>query len=73
MANHTIAETISIPYLEEKGLFSWITSTDHKRISIMYLVSISTFFILAGISALLVRFELFTPGKRRLMLIRLWK
>ncbi len=63
MANHTIAETISIPYLEEKGLFSWITSTDHKRISIMYLLSISTFFVLAGISSLLFRFELLMPGK----------
>ncbi|MCI0454821.1 MAG: cytochrome c oxidase subunit I [Candidatus Dadabacteria bacterium] len=63
MANHTIAETISIPYLEERGLLSWLTSTDHKRISIMYLLSISTFFILAGISALLFRLELLTPGK----------
>src|SRR3990172_2526657 len=63
MANHTIAEAIAVPYLEEKGLLSWITSTDHKRISIMYLLSISTFFVLAGISALLVRFELLTPGK----------
>jgi len=63
MANHTIAETITIPYLEEKGLLSWLTSTDHKRISIMYLLSISTFFVLAGISALLLRFELLTPGK----------
>ncbi len=63
MANHTIAETIAIPYLAERGLFSWLTSTDHKRISIMYLLSISTFFVLAGVSALLVRFELLTPGK----------
>jgi cytochrome c oxidase subunit 1 len=63
MANHTIAETISIPYLEEKGLLSWITSTDHKRISIMYLLSISAFFVVAGISALLFRLELLTPGK----------
>jgi cytochrome c oxidase subunit 1 len=63
MANHTIAETIQIPYLEEKGILSWVTSTDHKRISILYLTSITTFFILAGISALLVRLELLTPGK----------
>jgi cytochrome c oxidase subunit I len=63
MANHTIAEAIHIPYIEEKGLISWVTSTDHKRISILYLVSISTFFVLAGIAALLVRLELLTPGK----------
>src|ERR1700752_4692536 len=63
MANHTIAEAIYIPYIEEKGILSWVTSTDHKRISILYLVSISTFFVLAGIAALLVRLELLTPGK----------
>ncbi len=63
MANHTIAETIQIPYLEEKGILSWVTSTDHKRISILYLLSISTFFVLGGISALLIRLELLTPGK----------
>lgn len=63
MANHTIAEAIQIPYLEEKGLISWITSTDHKRISILYLLSISTFFVIGGISSLLVRLELLTPGK----------
>src|SRR5579885_1848238 len=63
MANHTLAEAIQIPYLEEKGLISWITSTDHKRISILYLLSISTFFVVGGIAALLVRLELLTPGK----------
>ncbi len=63
MANHTIAETMTIPYLQERGLLSWLTSTDHKRISIMYLLSISAFFVLAGISALLFRLELLTPGK----------
>jgi len=63
MANHTIAESIQIPYLEEKGLISWITSTDHKRIRILYLLSISTFFVIGGISSLLVRLELLTPGK----------
>ncbi len=63
MANHTIAETIYVPYLEKKGLLSWLLSTDHKRIGIMYLVSISTFFLIAGLAALLMRLELISPGK----------
>ncbi len=63
MVNHTIAETIPIPYLEEKGLLSWALSTDHKRIAIMYLVTISTFFLIGGIASLLVRIELIAPGK----------
>ncbi|HEX3036170.1 MAG TPA: cbb3-type cytochrome c oxidase subunit I, partial [Thermodesulfobacteriota bacterium] len=61
MANHTI--TAPAPYLEEKGILSWILSTDHKRIGIMYLTSVTTFFILAGIAALLIRLELISPGK----------
>jgi cytochrome c oxidase subunit 1 len=63
MANHTIAETLPVPFLEQKGVLSWILSTDHKRIGIMYLTSISTFFVLAGIFALLMRYELLTPEK----------
>jgi cytochrome c oxidase subunit 1 len=63
MANHTIAETLPVPFLEQKGILSWILSTDHKRIGIMYLASISTFFTVAGIFALFMRYELLTPEK----------
>lgn len=63
MANHTIAETLPVPFLEQKGILSWILSTDHKRIGIMYLASISAFFAIAGIFALFMRFELLTPEK----------
>jgi cytochrome c oxidase subunit 1 len=45
------------------GILSWILSTDHKRIGILYLVSILTFF-LAGVSiGLLMRLELIAPGR----------
>jgi cytochrome c oxidase subunit 1 len=63
MGNHTINGIMPAPYLEESGILSWLLSTDHKRIGIMYLVSITTFFILAGTAALLMRFELISPGK----------
>ncbi|MFO0556184.1 MAG: cytochrome c oxidase subunit I [Polyangiaceae bacterium] len=47
----------------EKGLLSWLTTVDHKRIGIMYLVSTFTFFVIAGAFAMAVRLELMHPGK----------
>jgi cytochrome c oxidase subunit 1 len=41
-------------------LRSWLFSTDHKRIAILYLISITFFFFLAGIAAAAMRLELFT-------------
>ena len=46
-----------------KGIKSWVFTLDHKRIGVMYLVGIVLSFFLGGIMALLVRAELFTPGK----------
>ncbi|MRG95508.1 cytochrome c oxidase subunit I [Polyangium spumosum] len=45
------------------GVWSWLTTVDHKRIGIMYLVSVLVGFGLGGIFALLVRLELLTPKK----------
>ncbi|TLM84739.1 cytochrome c oxidase subunit I [Pseudarthrobacter sp. NamE5] len=45
---------------------SWITSTDHKTIGYMYLISSFVFFSLAGVMALLIRAELFQPGMQLL-------
>ena len=50
-------------YLEKKGLLSWFVTLDHKRIGVMYLISVTAAFLLGGIFALLVRAELFTRGK----------
>ncbi len=44
-----------------RGLWSWLTTLDHKRIGIMYLVSILAAFLLGGVFALLLRTELLTP------------
>jgi cytochrome c oxidase subunit 1 len=43
------------------GLKSWLLTMDHKRIGVLYLISISTFFVLGGLFAGLVRLELLTP------------
>ncbi len=56
-------------YLEEgttkraSGIKSWIFSTDHKRIGILYLTSIMIFFVVAAILGILMRLELIAPGK----------
>ncbi|MGH6985674.1 MAG: cytochrome c oxidase subunit I [Caulobacteraceae bacterium] len=40
---------------------SWLLTTDHKRIAILYAVSITGFFFLGGAAASLMRLQLFTP------------
>ena len=45
---------------EEPGLLSWFTTLDHKRIAILYFVSVMSFFLVGGIMALLLRLELFS-------------
>jgi cytochrome c oxidase subunit 1 len=42
-------------------LRSWLTTTDHKRIAILYLIGVTFFFILGGLSAALIRLELTSP------------
>jgi cytochrome c oxidase subunit I len=43
---------------ERRGWTSWVTTTDHKRIGILYLVTTFVFFILGGVEALLMRLQL---------------
>jgi cytochrome c oxidase subunit 1 len=48
----------------EKGIVSWLTTVDHKRIGLMYLVSTLIAFTAGGLFALLVRLELLQPGQQ---------
>jgi len=43
-------------------LRSWLLTTDHKRIAVLYLVSITLFFFVGGAAAALIRADLLTPG-----------
>jgi cytochrome c oxidase subunit I len=43
------------------GIKSWLLTKDHKRIGLLYLASVSVFFFLGGIYAMLIRLELLTP------------
>jgi cytochrome c oxidase subunit 1 len=45
----------------EYGIRSWLFTTDHKRIALLYLLSITFFFFIGGFYALLIRLELLTP------------
>ena len=42
---------------------SWLTTVDHKRIGILYMVTSLAFFVAGGILALLMRSQLATPGE----------
>ena len=44
-----------------RGLWSWITTVDHKRIGILYGVSAGTFFVIGGLEALVIRLQLWQP------------
>jgi cytochrome c oxidase subunit I len=53
----------AVNYLNaDRGVWSWLTTVDHKRIAIMYLVSVLIAFLLGGIFAMALRVELLTPG-----------
>jgi len=43
------------------SLRSWLFTTDHKRIAVLYLLSITVFFFIGGAAATLMRLELLTP------------
>jgi cytochrome c oxidase subunit I len=44
------------------GIWSWLLTTDHKRIALLYLVSVTVFFFIGGAAATLMRLELMTPA-----------
>jgi cytochrome c oxidase subunit I len=44
------------------GWTSWLTTTDHKRIGLLYIFTTFVFFILGGVEALLMRLQLAQPN-----------
>ncbi len=44
------------------GIKSWLLTRDHKRIALLYLLSVTFFFFIGGIFAVLIRLELMTPA-----------
>ncbi|MEO6533419.1 MAG: cytochrome c oxidase subunit I [Pseudolysinimonas sp.] len=56
--------TVNGNRVERQGnvVVKWITTTDHKTIGYLYLITSFIFFCVGGVMALLIRAELFTPG-----------
>jgi cytochrome c oxidase subunit 1 len=56
-------ETPKVNYLTNGfTLKSWLLTKDHKRIAIMYLITVSLFFLAGGLYAATIRLELLTPA-----------
>jgi cytochrome c oxidase subunit 1 len=63
LPDQSTATLPKVNYINNKhGLLSWLLTGDHKRIAMLYLVSITGFFFLGGAFAGLVRLELLTPA-----------
>lgn len=66
MANHAIADKY-VDFYEVKtkhtGILSWLLTTDHKRIGLMYLAGVVTFFFAGATLGILMRLEMLSPGR----------
>jgi cytochrome c oxidase subunit I len=49
-------------YDEHSGIWSWLTTVDHKRIGILYLFTALTFFLIGGLEAEIIRMQLQGPN-----------
>ena len=48
---------------EHTGLWSWLTTVDHKRIGVLYLYTALGFFVFGGIEAVIIRAQLGAPNQ----------
>ena len=55
------AQAVHAPALPQTGLWSWITTVDHKRIGALYGTTAFLFFLIGGIEALVIRSQLAGP------------
>ena len=63
MSDHN-HDSVEPSYLvAKKGILSWLITVDHKRIGLMYLAATLFFFLVAGLLAIALRTELYTPGQ----------
>src|SRR4051794_9121580 len=66
MSTAIVPTALTIPadnYLTSSyGVKSWLLTKDHKRIAVLYLITITFFFLFGGTMAALIRLELLTPA-----------
>ena len=61
--HHTAAHHEEENYLtHDTSIQSWLLTRDHKRIALLYFLSVTLFFTIGGLFASLVRIELLTPA-----------
>lgn len=63
-----MANSVAENYLHQStnkysGIRSWLLTTDHKKIGLLYFVGILFFFLVGAVIGLLMRLELIAPGK----------
>jgi cytochrome c oxidase subunit 1 len=61
----TIAAPLAVPRTadEPSGLWSWLATTDHKRIGALYLFTAMTFMLIGGAEAMVIRTQLMRPNQ----------
>jgi cytochrome c oxidase subunit I len=65
LASTAIAAPVHAPPYagEESGIWSWLTTVDHKRIGTLYLFTALAFFVIGGIEAEIIRAQLGSPNQ----------
>jgi cytochrome c oxidase subunit I len=54
----------SHPVKHHSGLMDWLTTVDHKKIGILYLIAGGFFFLIGGLEAILIRIQLAFPDQK---------
>ena len=53
---------VAQPKSKGRILVDWLTTTDHKKIGYLYLITAFIYFMIAGVMALIIRAQLAAPG-----------
>ena len=61
-ADRAAAAELEHTWGDRPGLIGWLTTVDHKRIGVRYIVTAFAFFLLGGLNAGLMRLQLSQPG-----------
>jgi cytochrome c oxidase subunit I len=64
LTSDAIENSFLRPHGKYKGIMSWLTATDHKRIGIMYLMCIALFFLIGAMMGMAMKLELMRPGQQ---------
>jgi cytochrome c oxidase subunit I+III len=63
-AGHRVHERLERIWTERPGVMGWLTTTDHKRIGLMYLFASLALFAAGGVEALVMRTQLIHANNR---------